>query len=245
MGFCTKRNLLLSTCVIQLIVTVWRQVFDFLGYMWGPILANFFQIIFVIFGFFGVCQYRAKYTIAYSVWCFFWCCWNIFVICFYLDVGILDKESSLLNLGTGSVSWWESNGPGCKPVFHVNLTTIETVPPWLPPRPNSVTDCVILYHHLEALQASIHVALSILGLIFGISICKSLLEEDDSFDFMGALESKTPQHLALQPMYVRYTSVPTYSNSRLTLNRHYSHDYVHSSSSSVDRHTEPRVDADY
>uniref|UniRef100_A0A1B6DFD0 Sodium/potassium-transporting ATPase subunit beta-1-interacting protein n=1 Tax=Clastoptera arizonana TaxID=38151 RepID=A0A1B6DFD0_9HEMI len=200
MGFCTKRNLLLSTCVIQLIVTVWRQVFDFLGYMWGPILANFFQIIFVIFGFFGVCQYRAKYTIAYSVWCFFWCCWNIFVICFYLDVGILDKESSLLNLGTGSVSWWESNGPGCKPVFHVNLTTIETVPPWLPPRPNSVTDCVILYHHLEALQASIHVALSILGLIFGISICKSLLEEDDSFDFMGALESKTPQHLALQPI---------------------------------------------
>jgi hypothetical protein len=38
-------------------------VFDFLGYMWAPILANFFHIIFVIFGFFGTFQYRPKYII--------------------------------------------------------------------------------------------------------------------------------------------------------------------------------------
>lgn len=74
---------------------------------------------------------------------------------------VMLQDSSLLNLGTGSVSWWESNGPGCKPVFHVNLTTIETIPPWLPPRPNAVTDCFILYHHLEALQAALHVILSV------------------------------------------------------------------------------------
>jgi hypothetical protein len=43
--------------------TVERQVFDFLGYMWAPILANFFHIIFVIFGFFGTFQYRPKYII--------------------------------------------------------------------------------------------------------------------------------------------------------------------------------------
>lgn len=45
-----------------------RQIFDFLGYMWAPILANFFQIIFVIFGFFGGYQFSAKYLITVSWW---------------------------------------------------------------------------------------------------------------------------------------------------------------------------------
>lgn len=218
MGYCTQRNFLLGVCITQMILTVWRQIFDFLGYMWGPILANFFHIIFVIFGFFGACQYRPKYTIAYSIWCVFWCGWNIFVICFYLNVGILNRDSDILNLGTGSVSWWESNGPGCKPVFLANLTTLEQAP-WRPLRPSYVTDCLIEYHHLEVLQASFHVVLSILGVIAGISISRSFLEEDDSFDFLGAFESKSPQHLALQPMYVHYSPVPSRSNSRLTLTR--------------------------
>lgn len=43
--------------------TVERQVFDFLGFMWGPILVNFFNIIFVILGFFGAFQYQIKYLI--------------------------------------------------------------------------------------------------------------------------------------------------------------------------------------
>jgi Na,K-Atpase Interacting protein len=43
-----------------------RQVFDFLGYMWAPILANFLHMIFIIFGFFGAYQYRAKYLISVS-----------------------------------------------------------------------------------------------------------------------------------------------------------------------------------
>jgi Na,K-Atpase Interacting protein len=43
-----------------------RQVFDFLGYMWAPILANFLHMVFIIFGFFGAYQYRAKYLISVS-----------------------------------------------------------------------------------------------------------------------------------------------------------------------------------
>lgn len=39
------------------------QVFDFLGFMYGPILANFFHIIFVILGVFGASQFHAKYII--------------------------------------------------------------------------------------------------------------------------------------------------------------------------------------
>jgi len=57
-------------CALQLIylysqiTTVERQVFDFLGFMWAPILVNFFNIIFVILGFFGTFQYRPKYIIS-------------------------------------------------------------------------------------------------------------------------------------------------------------------------------------
>lgn len=49
------------------LLTIQRQVFDFLGYMWGPILVNFFHFIFVIFGFFGAYQFRPKYLISVSI----------------------------------------------------------------------------------------------------------------------------------------------------------------------------------
>ncbi|XP_046673513.1 sodium/potassium-transporting ATPase subunit beta-1-interacting protein isoform X2 [Homalodisca vitripennis] len=211
MGLCSLRNFCLTNCVLQLILTTLRQVFDFLGYMWGPILANFFQIIFVIFGFFGVYQYRPRYTIAYSVWCVFWCCWNVFVACFYLNAFGLDKDSDLLNLGTGSVSWWEVNGPGCKPVYLANLSTLEV--PWRPLRPDSVSDCLLEYHLLESAQALLHLCLAAIGLVSSVIISWSLMDEDDTFDFMGALESKSPQHLALQPMYVHYAPVSSQSGT--------------------------------
>lgn len=38
-----------------------RQIFDFLGYQWAPILANFLHIMAVILGIFGTVQYRSKY----------------------------------------------------------------------------------------------------------------------------------------------------------------------------------------
>lgn len=40
-----------------------RQVFDFLGFMWAPILGNFIHLCFVVVGLFGVVQYRSKYVI--------------------------------------------------------------------------------------------------------------------------------------------------------------------------------------
>lgn len=44
-----------------------RLVFDFLGYMWAPIIGSFLQIIFVISGFFGAIQYRPKVVIVVSL----------------------------------------------------------------------------------------------------------------------------------------------------------------------------------
>ncbi|NXA80433.1 NKAI2 protein, partial [Thryothorus ludovicianus] len=68
-----------------------RQIFDFLGYQWAPILANFIHIIIVILGLFGTIQYRPRYITGYAVWLVLWVTWNVFVICFYLEAGDLSK----------------------------------------------------------------------------------------------------------------------------------------------------------
>uniref|UniRef100_A0A8C2RQG7 Sodium/potassium-transporting ATPase subunit beta-1-interacting protein n=1 Tax=Capra hircus TaxID=9925 RepID=A0A8C2RQG7_CAPHI len=75
-----------TVCVLE------RQIFDFLGYQWAPILANFVHIIIVILGLFGTIQYRPRYITGYAVWLVLWVTWNVFVICFYLEAGDLSKQ---------------------------------------------------------------------------------------------------------------------------------------------------------
>nr|CAD7202730.1 unnamed protein product [Timema douglasi] len=113
--------------------TIERQVFDFLGYMWAPILANFFNIIFVIFGFYGAFQFRPKYIIT---------------------------DSDVLNLGTGSVSWWEVNGAGCRPIYPTNLT-VDDPYPFRPLRPDKVMDCVLDYKYVETFHAALQCLLAV------------------------------------------------------------------------------------
>ncbi|KAE8751506.1 hypothetical protein FOCC_FOCC001753 [Frankliniella occidentalis] len=182
MGLCTRRHFVLTICILQLISTVERQVFDFLGTLWGPILANFFQIIFVIFGFFGTHQFRPKYVIAYSVWSALWIGWNIFIICFYLNIGV-DKNGSSLNFGTGCVSWWEVNGFGCRPVYTTNITEDFSCGP----RPESVSGCVLTYEYIEVLHAAIQIIFAVLGGSGAIHVLRIFVEEDDSFYFSYAL----------------------------------------------------------
>ncbi|KAK9403270.1 Nkain3: Sodium/potassium-transporting ATPase subunit beta-1-interacting protein 3, partial [Crotalus adamanteus] len=43
-----------------------RQIFDFLGFQWAPILGNFLNIIAVILGLFGTIQYRPRYIVLVS-----------------------------------------------------------------------------------------------------------------------------------------------------------------------------------
>uniref|UniRef100_M3YSS6 Sodium/potassium-transporting ATPase subunit beta-1-interacting protein n=1 Tax=Mustela putorius furo TaxID=9669 RepID=M3YSS6_MUSPF len=86
-------------CVLE------RQIFDFLGYQWAPILANFVHIIIVILGLFGTIQYRPRYITGYAVWLVLWVTWNVFVICFYLEAGDLSKDLVLDSNG-GLCSWF-------------------------------------------------------------------------------------------------------------------------------------------
>ncbi|XP_055005444.1 sodium/potassium-transporting ATPase subunit beta-1-interacting protein 2 isoform X1 [Boleophthalmus pectinirostris] len=85
-----------------------RQVIDFLGYQWAPILTNFLHIIVVILGLFGTIQFRPRYVTGYAAWLVVWMTWNVFIICFYLEVGDLSRGSgrqkqnlSLVNCGEG------------------------------------------------------------------------------------------------------------------------------------------------
>uniref|UniRef100_A0A1A9WP74 Sodium/potassium-transporting ATPase subunit beta-1-interacting protein n=1 Tax=Glossina brevipalpis TaxID=37001 RepID=A0A1A9WP74_9MUSC len=139
------------------ITIIERQVFDFLGYMWAPIFVNFFHILFIIFGFYGAYHFRIKYIITYLIWSFLWIGWNAFLICFYLNVGTLDKDSDLLNLGTGSVSWFEVNGYGCKPTYPTNFTSED---PYRPIRPERVDDCLLTYDLVEVIQSGVQCALA-------------------------------------------------------------------------------------
>ncbi|XP_033207984.1 sodium/potassium-transporting ATPase subunit beta-1-interacting protein isoform X1 [Belonocnema kinseyi] len=190
MGICSRRHFLLTICTLQLLTTIERQVFDFLGFMWVPILVNFFNIIFVILGFFGAFQYRPKYIISYCVWNTLWLGWNIFVICFYVSAGMLDKNSDILNLGTGSFSWWQVNGPGCKASYDITEPEL-----FRPARPANVTGCILEYEVIEILHASTQCLLSIIAVVGGICLSRVFLEEDDS------LHTKKKKKKQPRPLY--------------------------------------------
>ncbi|XP_034126151.1 ecdysone-induced protein 75B isoform X2 [Drosophila guanche] len=186
---CTRRHFLLSICFLQVITIIERQVFDFLGYMWAPILVNFFHILFIIFGFYGAYHFRVKYIITYLIWNFLWIGWNAFLICFYLNVGQLDRDSDLLNLGTGSVSWFEANGYGCRPTY--NMTVDD---PFRPQRPESVEGCLLDYTLVELIHSGVQCGLALLGIIGAILISCIFLDEDDRLKHISK-QSKHRQSL--------------------------------------------------
>ena len=163
--YCMPRNVLMVFLVLQLISTIERQIFDFLGYMWIPILGNFFNIVFVIFGLFGLYQYRSNYILAYTLWTTFWLGFNAFIVCYYLDVGDLDSDDDILSFGTGSFSWWLVNSPGCQP--HYNTTKVPENANH-PLKPSFVVGCHMRYQDIEVTHAAIQIVISGVGLLLAI-----------------------------------------------------------------------------
>ena len=184
MPSCSGRNLLYALMALQLISTFERQIFDFAGYMWVPILGNFLHILIVILGIFGVYQYTSVHLVTYLVWCLIWIGWNTFLICFYLEAGNLDrKQDGFLSFDTGSFSYWLANGLGCKVVpepFVENETAFEAFNESLPrvykpPRPSNVNGCVLDYQYVEVIHAGIQVILAMFCLCFGIPLAHYLI----------------------------------------------------------------------
>uniref|UniRef100_A0A669QRM4 Sodium/potassium-transporting ATPase subunit beta-1-interacting protein n=1 Tax=Phasianus colchicus TaxID=9054 RepID=A0A669QRM4_PHACC len=157
MGCCTGRCTLIFLCSLQLLAALERQIFDFLGFQWAPILGNFLQIIVVILGLFGTIQFRPRYIVVYTVWTALWVTWNVFIICFYLEVGGLSKETDLMTFNISMHrSWWREHGPGCirrvvRPSSPGILDDYSYV---------SVTGCIIDFQYLEVIHSAIQILLS-------------------------------------------------------------------------------------
>ncbi|XP_053469389.1 sodium/potassium-transporting ATPase subunit beta-1-interacting protein 1 [Ictalurus furcatus] len=204
MGRCDGRCTLVVICSLQLLAVLQRQVFDFLGYQWAPILANFFHILAVILGVFGTVQVRSRYLILYAVWLVVWVGWNAFIICFYLEVGHLSQDRDFLMTFNTSLhrSWWMENGPGC---------LVTTVPDsLLAPQDHhviTVSGCLLDYQYIEVVSSALQVFLALFGFVYACYVSKVFLDDEDSFDFIGGFDSygyQPPQkssHLQLQPLY--------------------------------------------
>lgn len=206
MGCCSGRCTLAFICGMQLVSVLERQVIDFLGYQWAPILTNFLHIIVVILGLFGTIQFRPRYVTGYAAWLVVWMTWNVFIICFYLEVGDLSRDSDLVLTFNLSMhrSWWMENGPGCR------VTPITPPPSWAPEdhRYISISGCLMDFHFIEVAHSSLQILLALVGFIYACYVVKLISEEEDSFDFIGGFDSygyQGPQktsHLQLQPMYM-------------------------------------------
>ncbi|XP_074656597.1 sodium/potassium-transporting ATPase subunit beta-1-interacting protein 1-like [Tubulanus polymorphus] len=160
MGCCTGRCILITLCSLQLILSVEHQVFCFLGYLWGAIIGNFLQIIMVIIGLFGACQYRPRVVLAYAIWLLLWLAVGIFVICLYLKIGLLTDLDGIqvLSIGTRSESWWLQYGIGC----------------------GTRQGCLLAWQYVEIIHTGLQCLLCIIAFIAACYVIYVFMEEDDS-----------------------------------------------------------------
>jgi hypothetical protein len=207
MACCTGRCFLIFLCTLQLITSVERQVFEFLGYMLAPIIGNFLHIIFVIIGLFGACQYRHRILIVYAIWCLIWIGWNAFIICFYLEVGMLNRDMRILSIGTGSQSWWNGNRILCyisEVANNSSYSTDSSIQPVV-----SDSNCLIQYYYIEVIHAGIQCILAVISFSVSCFVIYVFTEEEDAFDFIGGFDpysanssTNKGSHFQLQPTYV-------------------------------------------
>lgn len=89
--------------------------------------------------------------------CFVDCCQFVSAdssICFFF----FSQNDDILNFKTGSVSWFESNGPGCKPIFPTNSSLED---PFRPVRPDRVDGCLLDYEIVEVIHSAVQIFLAV------------------------------------------------------------------------------------
>ncbi|XP_057282116.1 sodium/potassium-transporting ATPase subunit beta-1-interacting protein 3 isoform X2 [Pezoporus wallicus] len=190
MGCCTGRCTLIFLCSLQLLAALERQIFDFLGFQWAPILGNFLQIIVVILGLFGTIQFRPRYI-------------------------VVETDLMTFNISMHR-SWWREHGPGCiRRVVRPSAPGILEDYSYV-----SVTGCIIDFQYLEVIHSAIQILLSLIGFVYACYVISIFMEEEDSFDFIGGLDTysyrQPPQeHVELKP--VKPVEVSNEVDSRLLL----------------------------
>lgn len=86
---------------------------------------------------------------------------------FDLTIYIEIQVKTILSFGTDSSSWWETNGPGCKPIFFPNRTSEDDL--YRSNKPDSIKECIVDFHYVEAIQAIIHIVLAVRSSLLNIS----------------------------------------------------------------------------
>ncbi|CAL1542265.1 unnamed protein product [Lymnaea stagnalis] len=197
------RTTLIVLFILQLVSDIERQIFDFLGYMWAPIIGNFFQIIVVILGIFGACNFYRSFIVVYATWNLLWLGWNIFVICLYLEVGILNRnrERYILTIGTEGKSWWLEHGIGCE-VTNSSWDDGEMDSGRRVPPEAYVVGCILQYYYVEVIHAAVQCILSLGGFVASLVCIYSFIEENDAMSSANdelefvKMRYRTPTHMA-------------------------------------------------
>lgn len=147
--------------------------------MWAPIIFNFFATILTIIGLFGNYYRRPGHLVIYGFWQVAALAFNAFVAAFYLELGHLKRESDYLNLGSGSRSWWESNGPNCEPQYNVTQESFTLYDL----KPVSVDGCLLPFFAIEVFQAAVHFGLALFGLLLATCVLCIGRKDDDSCEY--------------------------------------------------------------
>ncbi|XP_011431591.1 sodium/potassium-transporting ATPase subunit beta-1-interacting protein 3 isoform X4 [Magallana gigas] len=196
---------LMVVITLQLLSTLERQVFDFLGYMWAPIIANTVQIICCILGIFGTYQMKAQFVVVYSTWSLMWLGWNIFVICLYLEVGVLNRNRDLfiLTIGTKNKSWWLEHGIGCKITNDTWMSENPVKTSRLIPPEEAVEGCLLDYYYVEVIHAGVQCLLALIGFTSSCVSISAFKEEEESSakDRSGKPSSSANDELEFVKMY--------------------------------------------
>lgn len=133
-----------------------------------------------IIGLFGAYYHRPNHLLAFTFWQIASMAWNSFVAAFYLELGTLSRRSDYLNLGTGSTSWWESNGPNCEPQYNVTQQSWSAI---YELRPVSVDGCLLPFYAIEVFQAAIHFGLSLFAILLATCVLCIGRKEHDSCEY--------------------------------------------------------------
>ncbi|KAF3860587.1 hypothetical protein F7725_000842 [Dissostichus mawsoni] len=157
---------------------------DFLGYQWAQSLPTSSTSSWSSSASLETIQYRPRYIVVYTVWAALWVAWNVFIICFYLDVGGLSKDSDLLTFNISAHhSWWSEHGPGCvrrempqAPGVHTTESHSYI----------TVMGCLMDYQYIE-----------LLGFVYACYVVSAITEEEDSFDFIGGFDPFPLYHVSV------------------------------------------------
>jgi len=156
--------------VLQLILTIVRIVFDILGLQYVSICADICQVLGLIIGSFGSWRFKRPLLTVYCIWTLLWITWSSYLVCFYLEVGVLSLEehSWTVNLFESTDSWFKTHPFGCA----TNINSDDVF-------------CWSYFQHLEACLAAVNLILAIFGLVFSIGTIKEITNSKDNSSVMS------------------------------------------------------------